>query len=63
MAIDPVCGMAVDEKTAQDRSEYAGQTYFFCSSICKSTFDQEHAKHAAQTAGEDGSGHSRAHHA
>ncbi len=48
MAIDPVCGMSVDEKTAQLKSEYGGQTYYFCSPVCKTTFDREHQKYADQ---------------
>jgi YHS domain-containing protein len=30
MAIDPVCKMVVDEKTAKLKSEYKGKTYYFC---------------------------------
>jgi len=37
---DPVCGMQVDEQQAAGQSEYKGQTYFFCSSGCKTKFDQ-----------------------
>lgn len=37
---DPVCGMQVDEQTAAGKSEYEGQTYYFCSSGCKTRFDQ-----------------------
>jgi Cu+-exporting ATPase len=44
---DPVCGMQVDpDKTAQ-HSVYEGQTYHFCSSVCKSIFDRESPKYAA----------------
>ncbi len=39
MAKDPICGMSVDEKTARFTSEYEGQTYYFCASGCKRTFD------------------------
>lgn len=45
MAIDPVCGMEVDEKTAVAMSEYKGKTYYFCSSGCKTTFDKEPEKY------------------
>ena len=38
---DPVCGMEVTYETAQARSEYNGQTYYFCSLGCKEQFDQE----------------------
>ena len=41
MAIDPVCGMQVDEKTAKHKSEYKGETYYFCAPGCKFTFDEK----------------------
>jgi Cu+-exporting ATPase len=40
MAIDPVCGMEVDEKTAKDRSTYQGTTFYFCSTDCREEFDE-----------------------
>jgi YHS domain-containing protein len=40
MAKDPVCGMMVDEKTAQWKSEYKGKTYYFCAPGCKRDFDK-----------------------
>ena len=47
MAIDPVCGMTVDEKTTELKSEYMGQTYYFCSAGCKKSFDDDPAKYAS----------------
>lgn len=47
MVKDPVCGMEVDEKRAPARSEYMGKTYYFCSSACKKTFDQNPTKYVA----------------
>jgi Cu+-exporting ATPase len=38
---DPVCGMDVTYENAQARSEYNGQTYYFCSMDCKEQFDRE----------------------
>jgi YHS domain-containing protein len=38
---DPVCGMEVTYETAQARSEYNGQTYYFDSLECKEKFDQD----------------------
>jgi YHS domain-containing protein len=38
MAIDPVCGMQVDEKSAAATYEYKGKTYYFCAPGCKSAF-------------------------
>jgi YHS domain-containing protein len=40
MATDPVCKMTIDEKNAAGKSDYNGQTYYFCSSVCKTRFDQ-----------------------
>ena len=37
---DPVCNMEVDEQNAKARSQYQGQTYYFCSEGCKQKFDQ-----------------------
>jgi Cu+-exporting ATPase len=42
---DPVCGMDVTYETAQARSQYEGQTYYFCSMGCKETFDEEPEKY------------------
>jgi YHS domain-containing protein len=38
---DPVCGMDVDPTSAAGKSEYNGQTYYFCSTGCKRAFDKE----------------------
>jgi YHS domain-containing protein len=40
MAIDPVCKMTVDEKTAHFKTEYAGKTYYFCAPGCKKAFEE-----------------------
>ncbi len=48
MAKDPVCGMDVDEKTAAGKSEYKGQTYYFCSLGCKRAFDKEPEKYVGK---------------
>lgn len=37
---DPVCGMDVTYESAQARSEYNGQIYYFCSLDCKEAFDR-----------------------
>ncbi len=46
---DPVCGMDVDPKTTAGKSEYRGQTYYFCSAGCKKAFDKEPAKYVSRT--------------
>jgi YHS domain-containing protein len=38
MAIDPVCGMNVDEKNAEFQTQVGGKKYFFCSEECKKEF-------------------------
>ena len=44
IAIDPVCEMRVDEARAPARSEYDGQTVYFCSVGCKIAFDHSPAR-------------------
>src|SRR5438552_11088041 len=41
MAIDPVCGMTVDEQTAPAKAQYNGTTYYFCAPGCKRTFEKD----------------------
>ncbi len=45
MAIDPVCKMTVEEKTAAAVSEYKGKKYYFCAVGCKKAFDQDPEKY------------------
>jgi len=57
MAKDPICGMNVDEKTAKFKSEHMGEAYYFCSQMCKATFDRnpikytEHGEHMEHHSG------------
>ena len=39
--IDSVCKMEVDTETAPARSDYKGQTYYFCAHGCKVAFDKD----------------------
>jgi len=41
MAIDPVCGMEVDERSTTDKATYQGQMYYFCSKDCKDEFQAD----------------------
>lgn len=43
---DVVCGMTVDSQTAEHKSQYREQTYYFCSAGCKRSFDQDPEKYA-----------------
>lgn len=38
MAIDPVCGMALDKANAPAQVEYAGEIYYFCAKGCRDEF-------------------------
>ncbi len=41
MAIDLVCGMIVDEKSAPAKATYGGADYYFCALYCKEAFERE----------------------
>ena len=43
MAIDPVCGMTVDEKSAATTRVHAGTTFYFCSTHCGAKFEADPA--------------------
>lgn len=45
MAIDPVCKMNVDEKSAKFQSTHEGNEYYFCSPGCKTNFDSNPGKY------------------
>jgi YHS domain-containing protein len=40
-AIDPVCGMTVEEDSAAATAEYKGVTYYFCAVGCKKDFEKD----------------------
>ena len=44
LAIDPVCGMRVNRKTAKHRFEYRGEEYLFCGARCRERFEAEPEK-------------------
>jgi Cu+-exporting ATPase len=54
---DVVCGMTVDSETAQYKSEYKGETYYFCSPGCKRDFDKEPEKYLRQADAGHGAHH------
>lgn len=52
---DPVCNMEIDEQSAAGRSQYEGQTYYFCTESCKDEFElnpQQYVNQGAQGAGQ-----------
>jgi Cu+-exporting ATPase len=48
--------MDVEEATAAGKSEYKGQTYYFCSPGCKRSFDQDPEKYVGQASAPSQSG-------
>ncbi|HKZ45692.1 MAG TPA: YHS domain-containing protein, partial [archaeon] len=52
MAVDPVCGMEVDEKKTKYKKTVSGKTYYFCNEKCMKDFEKnkvvagEHEHHA-----------------
>jgi YHS domain-containing protein len=41
MAIDPVCGMDVNEDNPPAKTQYDGAIYYFCSETCRTTFEED----------------------
>jgi YHS domain-containing protein len=51
LAKDLICGMDVDEKTAEDRglvTEYKGKKYYFCAPGCKFRFEKDPEKYISE---------------
>jgi len=44
MAIDPACGVEVDEKKAQYTTHFLGRTFYFCTDACKADFERDPRK-------------------
>ncbi len=53
---DPVCGMDIDTATAAGRTEYEGQTYYFCAAKCKEKFDLKPEQYVGKSAATPKSG-------
>jgi xanthine dehydrogenase accessory factor len=47
LAVDPVCGMEVAIGAAKETAVHDGQTYYFCSSGCRSRFEADPARYLA----------------
>ena len=46
--IDPVCGARVDEAQAAGKTDYAGNTFYFCSKECQVEFEENPGRHIGQ---------------
>ena len=56
VAVDVICGMDVDPGKAA-KSQYMGETYYFCCPVCKQEFEKSPEKHAGkQKAGKQHAG-------
>jgi Cu+-exporting ATPase len=53
---DLVCGMDIDSGTAAGRTEFEGQTYYFCGLKCKEKFDLNPQQYLGKPAGGSKSG-------
>ena len=49
MAIDLICKMEVDETNPRGgKTEYEGETYYFCAPGCKRVFEKDPEKYISQ---------------
>ena len=57
MAKDLVCGMQVNPEQAAAKTEYKGETYYFCCRGCKVVFDKDPEKYLKGDMGGEGHHH------
>lgn len=50
MAVDPVCGMKIDENETEFQSTYGGKDFYFCSEECETKFDENPEHYATASA-------------
>ncbi|HEY3365976.1 MAG TPA: YHS domain-containing protein [Symbiobacteriaceae bacterium] len=58
---DPVCGMELESEKAAATMTHQGQTYHFCSPMCKSKFTMNPSKYTGAPAEPDHTGHGHGH--
>jgi Cu+-exporting ATPase len=46
LALDPVCGMRIDEAEAAGSVRFEGRTYYFCSELCQTKFAADAERYA-----------------
>lgn len=51
MIHDPVCGMEIKDITQAEKLEYKGNTYYFCTTLCKIQFEQDPEKYIKKDGG------------
>ena len=42
---DPVCGMELSGKTAAEELEYDSKTHYFCTEVCRESFEADPRKY------------------
>ena len=47
--IDPVCKMEIEAEKAAAKTDYQGQTYYFCAPGCKVAFEKEPQKYLGKS--------------
>lgn len=57
MARDPVCKMEVKEGQAAAKTQYMGETYYFCSTNCRAEFEKNPKKYVQAGHGHEGHYH------
>jgi len=57
MGLDPVCKMEMSPAGAAAQSDYEGQTFYFCSTECKRTFDANPQQYIDETDRAQGRAH------
>lgn len=62
MVHDPVCGMEITDTINAKSYEYKGETYYFCSDLCRSQFEQDSEKYVKKDEVEEHSHHEHHHH-
>jgi Cu+-exporting ATPase len=46
---DPVCQMEINSDDAVAKTEYQGQTYYFCADRCRVQFEQDPTRYVGRT--------------
>ncbi len=46
--VDPVCGRSVEQSNAAGKTQYAGETFYFCSEKCHRMFDEDPGEYIGQ---------------
>jgi YHS domain-containing protein len=50
MAVDPVCKMEVDEKSATEHAMYKSEKFYFCCAGCREEFQRHPEKYLGRPA-------------